>query len=237
VETLCKISIEYNIQPEMVDHLPILRDFEIVIVCDDSGSMKTPVDGTERTRWDELRSIVKIVLDIGVIFDSNGVDIYFLNRRKFLKVKDPKVVDQAFETPPSGYTPLVSVLKNIFQSELARRGRDKKLLVFIATDGEPTDDEGNPTVDELKHLMQETRQPETTYVSFLLCTDDPACVNYLNEWDKAMAHLDVTDDINTETKKIRRYCGADYPFSHGDYVVKALVGAIVQKLDIINEPH
>jgi len=236
-DLLSKVCCEFEIRPRLIELLLKLRDFNTTIVCDDSGSMQTPIKDTQRTRWDKLCEFVKRLLKFCVIFNPDGIDIYFLNRRKFLKVKDPKVVDQAFETPPSGYTPLVSVLKNIFQSELARRGRDKKLLVFIATDGEPTDDDGNPTVDELKHLMQETRQPETTYVSFLLCTDDPACVNYLNEWDKAMAHLDVTDDINTETKKIRRYCGADYPFSHGDYVVKALVGAIVQKLDIINEPH
>lgn len=122
---------------QMAERLRKLRDFEIVIVCDDSGSMRTPVDGTQRTRWDELCSIVKIVLRVGVIFDSNGVDIYFLNRESYCNVQKPNTVDEAFEAPPSGFTPLVRILKDIFTSKLADRGRDKNLLVFIATDGLP----------------------------------------------------------------------------------------------------
>jgi hypothetical protein len=233
---LSAIRNKYNIPLEIAENLLKLRKFEIVIVCDDSGSMETLVDGTQRTRWDELRSIVKIVLDISVSFALNGVDIHFLNGRNLFKVKDPGIIDQAFAKSPCGYTPLVPVLKKIFTSDLARRGRDKKLLVFVATDGQPTDDNGNPQVDELKHLMQETRQSVTTHVTFLLCTDDQDSVGYLDKWDKEMKNVDVTDDYNTETKKIRQYRGDNYPFSYGDYVVKALAGAIIQAIDIINEP-
>ncbi|CAF3650288.1 unnamed protein product [Rotaria sordida] len=234
---ICEISRQYEVRPEMAIYLQELRKYEIVIVCDDSGSMETEVDGTERTRWNELCEIVKIVLDIGVKFDSNGVDIYFLNREKRLRVKDPTTVEHAFKTPPIGYTPMVPVLKNIFQSELARRGRDKKLLVFVATDGLSTDEEGNDNVPELERLMQEERQANTTYVSFLLCTDDPDCVRCLKRWDGTMVNVDVTDDFETQKKQVHECSGADYPFSHGDYIVKALVGAIVRAVDIIDEPH
>jgi len=232
-----QISYELDLQKVMAERLRKLRDFEIVIVCDDSGSMNTQVDDTERTRWDELCSIVKMVLKIGVIFDSNGVDIYFLNRDSFCNVKDPKLVDQVFKTPPSGYTPLVPALNQIFESPLSHRGRDKKLLVFVATDGVPTDENGNPNVDELEHTMRDKRRTDTTYVSFLLCTDDPACVDYLDEWDRTMKNVDVTDDFYTEREKIRR-CRrqSNYPFSRGDYVVKALVGAIDPEIDALNEP-
>jgi hypothetical protein len=123
---ISKISRELDLQKEMAERLRKLRDFEIVIVCDDSGSMLTPVDGKQGTRWDELCEIAKVVLKIGVMFDSNGVDIYFLNRGSFQNVKDPHVVDKFFQTPPSGYTPSVPVLNKIFTSKLANRGRDKK---------------------------------------------------------------------------------------------------------------
>jgi hypothetical protein len=230
------IARKYEIKKTMADRLLILQDFEIVIVCDDSGSMKTPVDGTQRTRWNELCSIVKIIIEIGVVLDSNGVDMYFLNRGSFCNVKDPRVVEQAFGPRPTGYTPLVPVLKTIFESSLADRGRDKKLLVFVATDGIPTDEDGNGNVPELEYLMREKRQVETTYVSFLICTDDPTCVNYLNEWDRTMANVDVTDDFNTERNKIWQCQGHDYPFTLGDYVVKALVGAVDPEINAINEP-
>ncbi len=235
--SIAKIARKYEIKKTMADRLEKLRNFEIVIVIDDSGSMITAVDRTQRTRWDELRDIVKIVIEIGVIFDANGIDIYFINGRNFLKVKDPRVVDEAFATPPSGYTPLVPVLEKIFQSPLSNVGRDKKLLVFVATDGEPTDDDGNPVVSELAHVMQNKRQTDTTYVSFLLCTDVQACVEYLSKWDKAMQNIDVTDDFYTETAKIRQYRGRNFPFTFGDYIVKALIGAIDREIDILNEPN
>ena len=230
------IARDFDIRNDMAERLRQLRDFEIVIVCDDSGSMKTPVDGTQRTRWNELCDIVKIVIRIGVMFDSNGVDIYFLNRQSYLNVKDPKTVDEAFEKPPSGFTPLVPVLSRIFKSNLAERGRDKQLLVLVATDGIPTDDKGNEVIDELEYAMQTTRRVETTYVSFLLCTDESICVNYMREWDRRMTNVDVTDDYHTEKKRIQECQNRnDFHFSYGDYVIKALVGAIDSEMDALNE--
>ena len=64
--------------------------------------MQTQVDGTNRTRWEELRDIVKIVLEIGTIFDSSGVDIFFLNRRSYYNVTDPEAVNEAFTSLPRG---------------------------------------------------------------------------------------------------------------------------------------
>lgn len=221
----------------MLKHLYVLNDFEIVIVCDDSGSMNTLINQhTQRTRWNELCDTVKIILQIGVIFDKNGVDVYFLNRDPLHNVKDPQIIEEEFRRRPSGYTPLVPVLDKIFRSALARRGADKKLLVFIATDGEPTDENGEQNVPELENLMTNVRNAETTHVSFLLCTDESASVAYLDKWDEKMTNVDVTNNYHKEKQKIRR-CQKqdDYPYSEGDHIVKALVGSIVLELDSLNE--
>ncbi len=228
---LSKICRKYEIQPAMSKYLSRLADFEIVIVCDDSGSMMRPIDGTQRTRLDELRSIIETIAEIGVIFDSNGVDIYFLNRPPVLNVTDPADIARAFEPPPSGFMPLAFVLNEVFQSELARRERDKKLLVFVATNGDQ-----NEHVCELEYVMREKRRVETTFVAFLLCTDDPTSVEYLYEWDRTMPNVDVTNHFRAEREKIRRcHAQKNYPFSFGDYVVKVLVGAIVPQIDALNE--
>lgn len=230
------IAHEFDIRKSTAERLRLLRDFEIVIVCDDSGSMKTPIDGTQRTRWNELCDIVKIVIRIGAMFDSHGVDVYFLNRQSHLNVTDHNTVDEAFRIAPSGFTPLVPVLNTIFTSKLADRGRDKRLLVLVATDGVPTDENGNEVIEEFEHAMRQTRRVETTYVSFLLCTDEASCVDYMREWDKRMKNIDVTDDYHTEKKRIRE-CqnNPNFPFSYGDYVVKALIGAIDPEIDALNE--
>ena len=220
----------------MAERLEQLRDFEIAIVCDDSGSMKTPIDGTKRTRWDQLCDLVKIVIKIGVVFDSNGVDIHFLNRESYRNVKDPATVDQAFEKPPTGMTPLVPVLKKIFKSRLADGQRDKKLLVLVTTDGVPTDDDGNENISKLERALTRKRHVETTYVSFLLCTDEPYCTKYLKKWDKQMENLDVTQDYLTEKARIQKCRGDnDFQFSYGDYIVKALIGSIDPEMDALND--
>ena len=230
------ICLEHEIPPEKSKHFLKLRDYETIIVCDDSSSMNTPIDNRGSTRWDELCLIIKVIVTIGVIFDSDDVDVYFLNRDPILKVTNPDTIDEAFRKKPRGNTPLASVLKKIFQSKLARPGQAKKLLVFIATDGEPTDENGNPDLPELKRVMTEVRQIETTYVSFLICTEDTDGVAYLSQWDKDMEHVDINDDYKTERDKIRRcHQQRDYPFSYGAYVVKAMVGAIVPELDLLNE--
>ena len=220
----------------MAARLTRLRDYEIVIVCDDSGSMNTPIDGSQRTRWDLLRDIVKLILEISVIFDSNGVDIYFLNQDPILNVKDPAHVIEIFSARPSGYTPLAFTLAQVFQLSPSRRGHEKKLLVFVATDGVPTNEYGNEDIASVDRIMREGRCLGTTFVSFLICTDDRESVAYLNEWDQTMTNVDVTDDFTRERERVRQYRGPTFPFSMDDCVVKALVGAIDLQINRINEP-
>lgn len=234
-----RIYNKIHIDSRFINFLLTLKNFEIVIVCDDSFSMTTEVDGTHRTRWDELREIVKRILQIAVLFDQNGVDIYFLNEDEvFEKIKNPKDVDDLFSKEPNGYTPLVPILSKIFQSRLAKRGREKKLLVFVATDGKPTNVDGDSEIEELEDLLRNMRTVDTTYVSFLLCTDERECVDYMERWDRTMINVDVTDDYETEKEKIRR-CQGDphYPFTYDDYIVKALIGSIVPHIDRLNEPR
>lgn len=228
----------YEINLSKTERLRILKDYEFVLLLDDSGSMKTPVDDGRHTRWGELCMITKIVLEIGTIFDQNGVDLYFLNRQCVLRVKNPSEVDEAFVNPPSGYTPLAQTLYYLLQQvPAARRGNDKKLLLFIATDGEPTDNDGNPNLAEFEHIMSRVRNPDTTHVMFLLCTDEPSCVNYLTQWTQTMRNVGLTDDFRTEKEKFRNNHGPNLPFSLGDYVVKAVIGAIDTDIDLITEPH
>jgi hypothetical protein len=197
--------------------------------------MNTPVDGTNGTRWDELRAIVQIIIEIGTVFDSNGVDVYFLNRPPILSITDPRQVAESFSQRPQGLTPLTSALRQIFQLAASKPGSDKRLLVFVATDGAPTDNHGNVDVRSLEHLMRNERQSNTTHVSFLACTDDDSSVAYLSEWDRTMLNVDVIDDYKSEREEVRQNRGFNYPFSFGDYVVKALIGAVDPQMDALDE--
>ncbi|CAF5108005.1 unnamed protein product, partial [Rotaria sp. Silwood1] len=234
-DRLRSIATQHEISDASLQRLNILQQFEIVVLCDDSTSMNTPVNGTTGTRWDELRAIVQIIIDIGTIFDSNGVDVHFLNRPPMLNVTDPRQVVESFNKRPNGYTPLTSALRGIFQSAASKLRGNKRLLVFVATDGEPTDNHGYVDIQSLENLMQHERQSNTMYVTFLACTDDPASVRYLNQWDRTMINVDVVDDYKSEREEVRRTKGFNYPFSFGDYVVKALMGAVDPGMDSLDE--
>ena len=113
--------------------------------------MDTPLTGISKTRWQ-----------------------YFLNICGPINVEDLNQVRQLFAETPSGYTPLVPVDQQVFRLPASRIGHEKKLLVFVATDGAPMDDPGNNQTEVLKKLMNETRNTETTFFQFLACTDEGA---------------------------------------------------------------
>ena len=207
----------------------------MVVLCDDSGSMITNVDDTERTRWDELRDIVKIILHIGTIFDEKGVDVYFLNRPPLLHVTHPDDIDATFQESPHGYSNLARALDHIFSMKIAQSAKDKKLLVFVATDAEPTDEDDLEDLTTLEKVMREKRRSKTTHVMFLLCNDNPKCVDFLSRWDREMDNVDVLDDYRTEREKVRRAQGEGVVFGYGEYILKALLGAVDKVWDAVGE--
>jgi hypothetical protein len=77
-EMIERLAQHYEIRPELANRIHVLEDYELVILCDDSGSMNIPIHGTTTTRWDECRQLVHIVTDVYAAFDSNGLDLYFL---------------------------------------------------------------------------------------------------------------------------------------------------------------
>lgn len=226
---------KYEIRAADIDRLRKLKNFDVVILCDDSGSMNTPIDETTTTRWDHLREFVRLVVEIGTIFDSNGVDIHFLNRQDRHRITDPREADHLFDDPPSGFTPLTRALRRILELPAARLGYDKKLLVFIATDGTPTDDNGDPDLANFEQLMRYDRQADTTHVMFLICTDDLEAVQYLRQWDRAMRNVDVTDDYRQQRREVQAIHGANYSFPMSAYVLKILIGAIEPSIDRTDE--
>jgi len=77
-EIIERFAQYYEINLQLANRIQILEDYELVILCDDSGSMNTPIHGTTTNRWDELRQLVHVIVDIYAVFDSSGVDLYFL---------------------------------------------------------------------------------------------------------------------------------------------------------------
>ncbi len=234
-----ELAGRYEIRPDFCSKLRQLEGFEIVIICDDSGSMASLLDqspgdpfGKKYSRWDELKHYVSIVTDIAGILDQNGLDIYFLNRPSVTGITHSDQVQPLFQGRPEGFTPIPRVIRQILTDKAAVI-REKKMLLLIATDGEPTTDEGESATSDFFQCLK-TRSPNV-YVSIIACTDDTESMRYLNNIDRIIPAVDVNDDYLSEKTEVQQAQGLRYAFSFGDYVVKTLLGSIDPVFDRLDE--
>jgi hypothetical protein len=152
-----------------------------------------------------------------VLVPVPGLDLYFLNRATVMGVTSSEQVANVFNAPPAGLTPTTPVLRHVLQAKKAVSA-EKKVLVIIATDGAPTNAQGEVDTAGLRHVLTTERDPNRVHVQFISCTDDDSTVAYLNEWDKKIPSLDVVDDYLSEKAEIQRKRGRDFQFSFGNYV-------------------
>ena len=204
MQKLRALAAQHEIRLDWVVKLRQLESFSICLLCDDSGSMATACSsgsarggaqrdpfGRQSTRWSELQNTVALLVQMVTALDASGaVDIFFLNRPPLLGVTDAAQVAVAFAQPPQGFTPLTRLFWHIVQAKQAVLA-EKKLLLLIATDGQPTDDGGNVRIPEFLQALQ--TKPANMYVQIMACTDDESCMAYLNAADQSVPKLDVTD--------------------------------------------
>jgi len=61
-------------------------------------------------------------------------------------------------------------MRQILQ-EKRQQIQDRKLILLIATDGAPTDDDGYQRIDEFRHILQHERRPtDRIPVTIIACT-------------------------------------------------------------------
>ena len=49
-----------------------------------------------------MKKTVSIVVDLANIFDPDGIDVYFLNRKPLVNVRSSKELQSTFAVPPDG---------------------------------------------------------------------------------------------------------------------------------------
>ena len=148
-------------------------------------------------------------------------------------VRTPNDLVPYMAAPPGGYTPIPHVLGTVLNNNRPEFLGEKKLLIIIVTDGEPTDDQGRADIAGLRNALL-ARGPEV-YTTIVSCTDQDDTMTYLNDWDRQIPRLDVVDDYRSEKKEILEAQGAGFRFTFGDYVVKSLLGSIDPSLDNLDE--
>lgn len=75
-----------------------------------------------------------------------------------------------------GPTPIVRILQHVLQ-EKRLEIQERKLLILIATDGVPTNDNGQQDIKSLERALRHERHPINRIpVTIIACTDDHECI-------------------------------------------------------------
>lgn len=234
-QNITYILNKYQVLPSMAERLYLLQNTKIVILADDSSSM---LEKTEYgTRWSELQKYVEICIEIVNCANSQGVDLYFLNRPSVIRnITGMEMLNynRPFEQPPFGVTPLTTALQRVIKEHAQYH---QKLLILLATDGEPTEQTWGrvtrETIADFKNAL--IRKPKNVFVNILACTTDDNTMGYLNKWDEDIDNIDVTDDYESEKAEILNANGGRFEFTYGTYVMKTVLGALDPELDNLDE--
>lgn len=221
---------------------------KIVFIVDNSGSMGTHLVTTSTVlstmrpvrRYDELIEFIRMAVPL-LAFDSpQGVDFWFLNpvpvpasngqirQQYFPNIQTWSQIEQLFNVPPEGSTPLVEVLQRCitqYQSYILEQG----LLFIVSTDGEP---DGGPK--GLYQLIKKRPSPQKFIVNFRVCSDRESDIAFLNKLDRNSPGVDVSDDYDSERKEVLK-ARPRSRFGINDYVMKSIIGGASAKLDGMDE--
>jgi len=211
--------------------LVILQDYDIVIIADDSGSMRNAaqpphmrtVGAPVKTRWDELKETISSIVEIASCFNPAGIDVHFLNREPLQKVQQASDArfQQAFASQPHGRTPLTETLQRVASTVNTERG----VLLFILTDGEP-----NGGKWAFSRTLRSLVSTLKLRVQVMACTAEDDEIEWLNDLDCELKEVDVTDDYHAERSQVLR-AGLATRFTRGDWCMKAMLGPVSRKFD------
>ncbi|EGX46627.1 hypothetical protein AOL_s00097g531 [Orbilia oligospora ATCC 24927] len=206
------------------DPYTFLRDFDTVVVVDDSGSMSGG-------RWNQTAAALSAVVPIITFYDSDGIDVYFLNapdRPHNHNIRTPAQVMEIFGTVrPQGSTPTGRALKRILEPYMEKYERNpnrvKPLNIIVITDGVPTDDVESHIVKYAKKLDRLDADLTQVGIQFFQIGSDPEATIALRELDDSLGEMrDVRDMVDTVP-----WTGS----LEGERMLKVVLGAVNKRLD------
>jgi len=204
------IKIENNDQSNALEiMLRILSEYDIHVVIDDSGSMALSTrlnDQSAPSRWDDAIEATTMIMNIGTVYDDDGVDVHFLNHKHSYNIKKGEIVtDKLKNIGPRGATPIGARLVTIFNEFLQKLKTQKEVKpinVIVITDGEPTDkDLVKKCIGDLARiLIKMGYDPKNMCgIQFFQVGDDMASTKYLESLDDELHKEQNIPDIVDST--------------------------------------
>ncbi|KAJ7152585.1 hypothetical protein C8R43DRAFT_1003007 [Mycena crocata] len=204
--------------------LELLRNFQTVLIVDDSRSMKGDL-------WKQAGKALQDLAAVASEYDTDGLEIHFLNSPVVAKqVKSAEEVEDAFsKVTPTNSTPIGRKLHTLLGEHLSALERNpelKRVNYIIITDGAPTDRaETEPElviVDAAKELDSRNALLTQVGIQFVQIGNNTAAKRYLESLDNNLRTKHNIRDIVDTT-----FASVDKPLD----MIKILTGGINRRVD------
>lgn len=184
----------------------MLEERDYTLIIDKSGSMSTPDQPGNRTRWQAAQESTLALARKCEQFDPDGITVYLFSGRfrRYDNVTSDKVAQIFQENDPSGTTDLAGVLKDATDSYLRRKAsgdiKPNGEIILVITDGEPDDRKA-----VMRVIIEASRQldrDEELAISLIQVGKDQTATRFLkaldDELQAAGAKFDIVDTITLD---------------------------------------
>ncbi|CAG8978244.1 hypothetical protein HYALB_00009141 [Hymenoscyphus albidus] len=226
-----------------------LATFDTIILIDDSGSM---AGGP----WKEVSQALASIAPIVTKYDSDGVDLYFINHKSSDKGDFPNgIAPTAYRglrransihelmerVRPSGGTMtgvrLNSILRPYLtkcEKELALGNEVKPLNIIVITDGAPSDEPETSIIQAAQRLDRMDAPPFQLGIQFFQVGNERGAKEALERLDDHLANKvpgGIRDIVDTVTWTGGNSASEGGVGLTGDSILKVVLGSVVKRLD------
>lgn len=180
------------------------RDYTLII--DKSGSMSTPDQAGNKSRWFTAQESTLAVARKCEQFDPDGITVYVFSGRfkRYDNVTSSKVEQIFMENDPSGTTNLAGVLldatNQYFQHKAAGQTKPEGETILVVTDGEP--DDRKAVMEVIIDATRRMERDEELAIAFIQVGNDASATKFLKALDDQLqgvgAQFDICDTITME---------------------------------------
>lgn len=180
------------------------RDYTLII--DKSGSMSTPDQPGNKSRWFAAQESTLAVARKCEQFDPDGITVYVFSGRfkRYDNVTSSKVEQIFMENDPSGTTNLAGVLldatNQYFQHKAAGQTKPDGETILVITDGEP--DDRKAVMEVIIDATRRMERDEELAIAFIQVGNDASATKFLKALDDQLqgvgAQFDICDTITIE---------------------------------------
>lgn len=265
IDTLSAVCEKYGIAFGLMSKILKLKDQNLNMIIDDSGSMDRTTDSKHSdageymqkllriynspsepmTRWQEVENHLHNLIGILAYVPTKQITISFLNRPNTITLthagKTPKQYqDDADAKIRSAFVASPDGFTPTYNA-LAKAFNtrfDTLTVHYLFTDGEPSDINNRATPQEIarvKALINQRLNPKSKPLVMVSCTNEDEHTKWMKIVEKEGPSVSETDDYNDEKEEVIANQGKRFPYNKGLWYAALLAGAIDQELDGLDD--